>query len=171
MHAPKQLLILILFSMLLGCTPGDSVPSSIKNTDTHLQHPYLFHLVQADLWQTAVDSGAAYFPPTYQQDGFTHATANPELLMNVANHFYLDVPGKWLCLQMTTDSLAAAGTEVVFEGTAPVGDKQANFEGTDNELFPHILGGIHPNAVLKVHEVIRSSNGTFLSVQNVTQGE
>ena len=82
MHAPKQLLILILFSMLLGCTPGDSVPSNTKNKDTHLQHPHLFHLVQADLWQTAVDSGAAYFPPTYQQDGFTHATANPELLRN-----------------------------------------------------------------------------------------
>ncbi|MEM9173325.1 MAG: DUF952 domain-containing protein [Pseudomonadota bacterium] len=134
-----------------------------------MTHPFLYHLVQADLWQAAVDGDTMYYPPTYEQDGFTHATANPDLLLNVANHFYTEVPGKWLCLRMTVDSLAVGDVEVVFEGTAPVGDKEADFPGTDDELFPHILGGIHPATVLEVHDVIRAEDGTFLSVTGVTK--
>lgn len=135
---------------------------------THKEHPFLFHLIQADLWQTAVNGNTLYFPPTYEQDGFTHATANPDLLLNVANHFYTGVPGEWQCLRMTVDSLEKTGIKVIFEGTAPVGDKEANFEGTKDELFPHIMGGIHPEAVLEVHEVVRDNEGNFLEVIGVT---
>lgn len=150
-----------------ACAPSESPVAEEK----HMKHPYLFHLVQADLWKVATESDATYYPPTYKQDGFTHATANPDLLLNVANHFYTDVPGEWLCLQMTVESLKTGGIEVVFEGTAPVGDKAPGFQGTDDELFPHILGGIHPSTVLEVHDVIRSEDGTFLAVTGVTQSE
>ena len=162
-----QLLCAFVLMALLGCKPVESPPVEEK----HMEHPFLFHLVQADLWKAAVEGDATYFPPTYEQDGFTHATANPDLLLNVANHFYTDVPGEWLCLRMTVESLEAGGIEVVFEGTAPVGDKQPNFEGTDDELFPHILGGIHPSTVLEVHDVARSDDGTFLAVAGVTAAE
>lgn len=150
--------------ILSGCSPSDAPTVEEK----HIEHPYLFHLIQADLWTAAVDSDSAYYPPTYEQDGFTHATANPALLLNVANHFYTEVPGQWYCLRMTVDSLASADIEVVFEGTAPVGDKEPDFPGTDDELFPHILGGIHPSAVLEVHEVIRTDDGSFTAVVGVT---
>ncbi len=162
-----QFLCAFVFMALVGCAPADSPPAEEK----HMEHPYLFHLVQADLWKAAVEGDTTYFPPTYEQDGFTHATANPDLLLNVANHFYTDVPGEWLCLQMTVESLKAGGIEVVFEGTAPVGDKAPDFEGTDDELFPHILGGILPSTVLEVHEVVRSEDGTFLAVTGVTQSK
>ena len=158
--------------LLVGALRPQSSDSRISPADVampkHLQHPYLFHLVQADLWQAAVDTDELYYPPTYSQDGFTHATANPDLLLNVANHFYTDVPGRWLCLRMTVDSLKASGVSVVFEGTAPVGDKAPDFPGTEDELFPHVMGGIHPSAVLEVHEVARTPDGTFLSVSGVT---
>ena len=158
---------LLILMVVWGC-----MPTGVLNAeDKHMKHPYLFHLVQADLWAAAVEGDTTYFPPTYEQDGFTHATANPDLLLNVANHFYTDVPGKWLCLRMTVGSLAAGGTEVVFEGTAPVGDKQPDFPGTDDELFPHILGGIHPSTVLEVHDVVRSEDGAFVSVADVTTGK
>ena len=137
--------------------------------DVHEGHPYLYHLIQADLWNAAVNGDTNYYPPTYDQDGFTHATANPDLLLNVANHFYRDIAGDWFCLRMTVESLAENGVKVVFEGTAPVGDKQPNFEGTDDELFPHVLGGIPPAAVLGVHTVNRSDDGTFLAVVGVTE--
>jgi uncharacterized protein (DUF952 family) len=133
-----------------------------------IEHPYVFHLVQARLWDPAVESGSAYFPPTYQVDGFTHGTSNPDKLLNVANHFYPDVAGKWYCLRMTVESLADTGVKTIFEGTAPVGDTPPEFEGADDELFPHILGGIHPNAVLEVHPVVRADDGTFLSITGVT---
>ena len=157
---------LVLFG-LMGCRPAESPVAEEK----HMEHPYLFHLVQEDLWKAATESDSVYYPPTYKQDGFTHATANPDLLLNVANHFYTDVPGEWLCLQMTVESLAGGGIEVVFEGTAPVGDKEPDFPGTDDELFPHILGGIPRSTVLEVHEVVRSEDGTFLSVVGVTEAE
>jgi uncharacterized protein (DUF952 family) len=140
-------------------------------SDDHLEkgdHPYVFHLIQATLWNTAVENNETYFPPTYQVDGFTHGTSNPDKLLNVANHFYPDVEGDWYCLRMTVESLASTGVKTVFEGTAPVGDTQPDFDGADDELFPHILGGIHPDAVLDVHQVLRDADGTFLSIEGVT---
>ncbi len=137
------------------------------SNDAHTAHEFLFHLVQADLWAAAVGDSAVYFPPTYEQDGFTHGTANSSKLLMVANHFYTDVPGDWLCLRMTISSLAATGVEVVFEGTAPVGDKPANFDVTNTELFPHLQGGIHPDAVLEAHAVERDAQGRFLAVAGV----
>ncbi|MEM9743290.1 MAG: DUF952 domain-containing protein [Pseudomonadota bacterium] len=131
-------------------------------------HPFVFHLVQAKLWDAAVANGTTYYPPTYNVDGFTHGTSNPEKLLAVANHFYPDVPGEWYCLRMTVDSLATQGIKTVFEGTAPVGDTQPDFEGANDELFPHILGGIPPAAVLELHPVQRSASGEFLAIDGVT---
>ncbi|MBX2847960.1 MAG: DUF952 domain-containing protein [Acidiferrobacterales bacterium] len=158
-----SLVVVLCLSFGTGCTTS----GSDNSMQTHLKHPYLFHLVQAELWQSAVSSDTTYYPPTYEQDGFTHATANPEMLLNVANHFYQEVPGKWLCLKMTIDSLKAGSVEVIFEGTAPVGDKEANFDGTNDELFPHILGGIHHSTVLEIYDVVRTEDGTFISVPGV----
>ena len=132
------------------------------------EHPYVFHLVQAALWDATVAEDTTYYPPTYEADGFTHGTSNPNKLLNVANHFYPDVPGDWYCLRMTVDSLKQTGVETVYEGTAAVGDKAPDFEGADDELFPHIHGGIAPAAVIEVHAVIRAEDGKFLSISGIT---
>ena len=34
-----------------------------------------------------------YYPPTYAVDGFIHATGDPRLLIEVANHFYKESEG------------------------------------------------------------------------------
>ncbi len=142
-------------------------PESRVSATAHLQYDKVYHLIQKSMWQEARETGTTYFPPTYEQDGFTHATANPSMLLPVANHFYPDVGGDWFCLEMTVESLAAAGVEVIFEGTAPVGDKAPDFDGSDGELFPHILGGIPPDAVLNVLAVERDNDGRFLSIEGV----
>lgn len=42
----------------------------------------LYHMCQRVLWDEAKASGAAYFPPTFDEDGgFTHATAVPSRLI------------------------------------------------------------------------------------------
>jgi len=133
----------------------------------HKQFPYVFHLVQVDLWAAATEAGRVYYPPTYQQDGFTHGTANPEYLLTIGNHFYKETVGDWVLLKMTVDSLAATGVETIFEGTAPVGDKQPDFDGSDSQLFPHIKGGIAVEAVLEIQSVVRSKDGTFLEIQGL----
>ena len=144
------------------------VTASETSADEYIaKYPYVYHLVQKDLWDKAVETNLTYFPPTYSQDKFTHATANPDFLLTIGNHFYQNVKGEWLCLRMSVDSLSATGVQTIFEGTAPVGDKQADFEGTDSELFPHILGGIRPSAVLQAHVVTRDIDGRFLAVSDV----
>ncbi len=127
----------------------------------------LYHLVQRTLWDATLATNEVYYPPTYELDGFTHGTAKPDLLLGVANHFYQDIPGEWLCLEMTLSSLHDAGVKVVFEVSAPVGDKAAEIDGTEGELFPHIYGGIPAASVIAIHKVVRSDNGMFLSVKDV----
>ena len=68
---------------------------------------------------------------------------------------------------MTAESLKRSGVEVVFEGTAPVGDKPADFEGSDDELYPHILGGITPSAVVEIHKVSRNDSGDFIAIEGL----
>ena len=49
----------------------------------------LYHLVQAGIWASLKEKGAAtYTPPTYDADGFIHLTRDADLLLGVANHFY-----------------------------------------------------------------------------------
>lgn len=131
------------------------------------KYPFIFHLVQKDAWQKAVAESSVYYPPTYEQDKFTHATANPDFLLTIGNHFYVEVKGDWLCLRMSVETLRQTGVSTIFEGTAPVGDKPADFDGTDSELFPHILGGIHPDAVIQAHIVERDDSGLFLGVEGI----
>ena len=135
----------------------------------HQEHPFVFHLVQSKLWEETIQNDNTYYPPTYKIDGFTHGTSNPQKLLNVANHFYPDVLGSWYCLRMTVESLKDSGVETGYEGTAPVGDIQPDFEGAGDELFPHILGGLKPSAVLEAHEVNRAEDGTFLSIEDITE--
>ena len=133
------------------------------------EHPFVFHLVQATLWDQNIASDGTYYPPTYEVDGFTHGTSNPQKLLNVANHFYPGVQGDWYCLRMTVESLKASGVETVYEGTAPVGDIQPDFEGAGDELFPHIHGGLKASAVLEAHKVNRADDGAFLSIEGITR--
>jgi uncharacterized protein (DUF952 family) len=168
MRIPRSLALLAAATVFLAASaPGWSEPAATPDPGRP-DHPYVFHMIQAKFWEAATSSGESYFPPTYEVDGFTHGTSNPAKLLNVANHFYQDVPGDWLCLQMTVESLAATGVKTIFEGTAPVGDIQPEFEGADDELFPHILGGIDPGAVLEVFPIERAADGRFLSIPGVT---
>lgn len=45
--------------------------------------PVLYHLVQKPLWDTHKSQDKPYYPPTYDADGFTHLTKNPDLLLEV----------------------------------------------------------------------------------------
>lgn len=166
--SPRYWYLLFLLTFL----SQNSLAASEASTEEYIKkYPYVYHLVQKDLWDKALETNSTYFPPTYSQDKFTHATANPDFLLTIGNHFYPDVEGEWLCLRMSVASLLTTGVQTIFEGTAPVGDKQADFEGTDSELFPHILGGIHPSAVLQAHVVSRDNEGRFLAVLDVVDGD
>jgi len=165
LHYTLAIIMSVIFNFQVSADTNDNVSEYTQ------KYPYVFHLVQKESWEKAVAENTTYYPPTYTQDEFTHATANPDFLLIIGNHFYKQVSGDWLCLRTSVDTLQATGVKTIFEGTAPVGDKQPNFPGTDSELFPHILGGINPKAVLQAHTVSRASDGTFLAVSEIIQGE
>lgn len=49
----------------------------------HDAHTDIYHLVQKPLWEKCKARGETYYPPTYAEDGFTHATADPSKLLGV----------------------------------------------------------------------------------------
>jgi uncharacterized protein (DUF952 family) len=134
----------------------------------HDSHTDIYHLVQVPLWKACTESGETYYPPTYQQDGFIHATADPSMLLGVANHFYKSVVSDWLCLRMTRATLAAAGITLKFEDPAPVGTTPAlSSEQSGGERFPHIFGGIPPSTVVGASVVYRGPDGEYLGIEGL----
>eukprot|EP00808_Paulinella_micropora_P020214 g34499.t1 len=141
----------------------------LKQLHEEQKHPFLYHCAQKAVWEKCKADNKTYYPPTYKQDGFTHATADGSKLLGVLNHFYKDVPGEWVCLKFTRKSLAIAGVDVVFEEPAPVGDTPAIDSG--GQLFPHLMGGI-PTAtgvVLDELPILRAPGGGFQSIPGVTE--
>ena len=68
------------------CLPGFT-PTNVHREDDgpnpppHDKHTDIYHMVQTHNWEAAKASDAkVYYPPTYAQDGFTHATADPKYL-------------------------------------------------------------------------------------------
>ena len=45
--------------------------------------PPLYHLVPAQQWKDVEAAGTAYFPATYEADGFTHMTEDASVLLTV----------------------------------------------------------------------------------------
>ena len=125
----------------------------------------IYHLALRSDWGQVVADAAIYYPPTYQQDGFTHGTGNPDRLLEVANHFYQTSQGDWVCLAMTEASLAATSVVVKFEPAAHVGNQDGALNGSDPELFPHLYGGIAPAAVHGIYPVIRDAQGGFIQIE------
>ena len=122
------------------------------------------HQVQVSVWEAARAAGGDYFPPTYEQDGFIHATHDGHLLVDVLNHFYKEVEGTFLCLAL---DIAALASPVKMESPAPVGDKSAE-GGPAPEQFPHIYGPISPlSCVVGEYPVARAEDGTFLKVEGL----
>ncbi|CAM9940591.1 unnamed protein product [Discosporangium mesarthrocarpum] len=136
-----------------------------------MPHKEIYHLVEELKWREACASeNGNYLSPTYEQDGFIHATAEAALLLPVANHFFTDVPGAFLCLRIDTDLLKS---EVKYEAAAPVGDKSAHgSDGGDDRAgevpqFPHIYGPITAASVVAELTVTRAEDGRFISIDSL----
>ncbi|GMH70534.1 hypothetical protein TrRE_jg59 [Triparma retinervis] len=130
--------------------------------------PPLYHLVLASSW-SSVPPGGLYYPPTYNQDGFTHLTEEPALLVGVGNLFYKKPESAvWVCLEIDGGRLGE-GLVVKYEPAAPVGGDEGEGEGGGEEgtLFPHLYGGVEKDAVRRVMEVKRLEDGTFVEIVRI----
>lgn len=129
--------------------------AEIANIDTAEDKPEeLYHMCLLQKWVEAKASGAAYFPPTFDEDGFTHATAVPSRLIETANHFYQGSEGDWVCLRFTRSSLRRCGIIVKDEGALPVG-AQAVGATWSEWVCPHVYGGLPIQVVYAELPIVR----------------
>jgi uncharacterized protein (DUF952 family)/mannose-6-phosphate isomerase-like protein (cupin superfamily) len=143
--------------------------AKVTSVDTEI----VYHMCQQALWETALESGKAYFPPTFQEDGFfTHATAVPARLLETANHFYTATEGSWICLELSVERLHDLGIMTLFEEPKPVGDQVVSDSWQSNKwACPHIYGGIPVSVdgiVTKTFDMKRDTDGNFLSIVGLT---
>ena len=130
--------------------------------------PLIYHMCIKSEWEKQCEETGHYVPPTYDQDGFIHATAEPEFLLGVANHFYKESKGDWICLRIDPHSLD--DSKVIYESPAPVGEKAAyDHEEKDGDApkFPHIYGPILKKSVIITKKIYRNSDGEFLSIADI----
>jgi mannose-6-phosphate isomerase-like protein (cupin superfamily) len=149
------------------------VASTIMTGDNE-DKDILYHMCEKPRWDEAVKSQVAYFPTTFEEDGFfTHATAVPQRLMYTANHFYQSSKAEWICLRLSRSALTNVGIITKDEDGLPVGDAPAPDEIKDNHLIcPHIYGGIPTleslGILTKIHPMVRNEKGEFLYIAGVT---
>jgi uncharacterized protein (DUF952 family)/mannose-6-phosphate isomerase-like protein (cupin superfamily) len=138
------------------------------NIEKDEKHPeLLYHMCPKSVWETAKQSKSAYFPSTFDVDGLiTHATAVPSRLIETANHFYTEVPGDWICLQLTRSALKKYGVVVKDEEAKPVGTLAVS-EGWTTWVCPHILGGIPTEGVVIAEFPILRDGSKFISIEGV----
>ncbi|CAF1305958.1 unnamed protein product [Rotaria sordida] len=109
----------------------------------------IYHLVLVKRWQ-AWPKNTPYLPAEYEKDGFIHCTAGDELLLKVANRFCRQIEGDFVLLVIDTTKLLS-----------PVKWEHYSDEVLDS-IFPHIYGPIQPDAIVEVHQMQRTADGTFV---------
>ena len=125
--------------------------------------PVIYHMCETVLYQKLTENNGLYVSPTFGQDNFIHATENPAMLLEAGTHFYKASIGDWICLKLNPELLAGP---VIYEAPAPVGSIEAK-KYENSPKFPHIYGGIPSAAVIKQYKIVRGSDGSFLSIENL----
>ncbi|WP_019885158.1 DUF952 domain-containing protein [Streptomyces purpureus] len=101
----------------------------------------LFHVVPRDEW--TAEPGGPYAPASLAAEGFVHCSPDESAALAIADAHYRDVPGPLLVLVLDEERL---GGEV-------------RWEGSGDQMFPHVYGAIERAAVSAVLEVRRDGDG------------
>ena len=133
---------------------------------------FIFHMCIASEFAEATKDGGLYFSPTFAQDKFIHATAEPRFLLEAGTHFYKQSVGDWECLKLEVSKLAEGS--VIYEAPAPVGaieavDYEKEHAMPEQPKFPHIYAGIPSSAVVQSFPIVRNSDGEFLSITGLVE--
>ena len=118
----------------------------------------IYHLAPAARWYSW-PVHEPYLSAEYKHDGFIHCTFGDEVMIKIANHFYRNVPGDFVLLTIDITKLEDPASSVKWEN-APESDTP----------FPHIYGPIDRKAIVKVRNVQRKDDGTFVGWSSSDQG-
>ena len=131
--------------------PHDMLKQALadQSFERHFPVETIYHITPL-LYYASRPSGEPYLPESYAQDGFIHCTRGADLMIFVANRHYRHVPGDFAMLVIDVRAL-----------TSPL-----KYEALDNSMiiaFPHIYEPINRDAIVEVHRMKRSPDGTFLA--------
>ncbi|MCA1693246.1 MAG: DUF952 domain-containing protein [Actinobacteria bacterium] len=110
----------------------------------------IFHVVALDDWLAVPDR--PYAPASLSEEGFVHCSPDEAVTLAVANAFYRDTPGSLTALLIDEHKLDVivrweAASQVPPPGVAP------------DTLFPHVYGRINRDAVKRMMELQRDTDG------------
>jgi uncharacterized protein (DUF952 family) len=145
----------------------------------------ILHLVSKTEWD-AKPADQPYTPDAFARDGFIHCTQGDDLMLQVANNFYRNVPGEFLALSIDEKKVNAevkweaasspatpsapapanpAGIEAPPEARAEFGDAAGSpapsLPSSPAPLFPHIYGPLNRDAIVEMRQVTRAADGAF----------
>jgi hypothetical protein len=140
--------------------PDESREQSAREELYHGNGP-IFHLCQKSKWMDAIRNKGGYFPPTFWSDGrFTRASCVQDTLMRTANHYYKQVSGDWLCIEMDPALLRQSGIAIAVQ-------RAPESTTTDPIQCLKLYGGIPvivTGLVTQIYAMQRNSDGTFLGM-------
>ncbi len=105
-----------------------------------------FHLTPEEVWETQKDA-AHYTPEAYDADGFIHCTDGEHEVIAVGNRYYSGDPRSFVLLSIQPEHVAS----------------EIRYKDPDR-IFPHIYGPLNRDAIVGVRKVIRSADGSFVSI-------
>lgn len=107
--------------------------------------PLIYHIVPETEWNEAKQKGV-YTPESIAAEGFIHCSLKHQVTGS-ANLFFKGQTNL-LLLQIEVARLKA---KLVYENTTG-----------DTELFPHLYGSLHPEAVNNVYQLNTDEKGDFV---------
>ena len=121
------------------------------------QDQLIYHLVPQSYYQ-AQPHDQPYLPGLFEQEGFIHCTAGIEMLLQVANAFFADLPESLLVLEIDPDQLFAP---LKFEPHASPKSIESGFTPEPDRLFPHIYGPLNREAIKHTFTLQRNRAGQW----------
>ncbi|GAA2808429.1 DUF952 domain-containing protein [Streptomyces showdoensis] len=101
----------------------------------------LLHVVPLDEW--SADPGLPYAPPSLAAEGFVHCSPDETAALAIADAHYRTAAGPLLVLVIDESRLSG----------------EVRWEGSEDQLFPHVYGPIERAAVTALLEVRRDPDG------------
>ncbi|MCB0214399.1 MAG: DUF952 domain-containing protein [Anaerolineae bacterium] len=115
----------------------------------------IYHLTPLHYYN-AQPQDRPYQPALFDQEGFIHCTAGADVLLQIANAFFLDLDEPLLVLEIDPDRLTAP---LKFEPPASPKSAESDFIPDPDILFPHIYGPLNHEAIKNSFTLQRSPEG------------
>ncbi len=109
-----------------------------------LRGDIIYHMTLRSRWERRQPK-QPFIGDTLETEGFVHCTAEPDLLLWVANRFYSQVQDDWVVLVIDINEITS----------------ELCWETVDDHVFPHIYGPIDIGAVQTVLHFPRELDGSF----------